>query len=160
MKKLLVAVVVLLPQLAMLPLWYMQVDRPIYAYSAWLPTCQILYDGLIGPFLIGIYGVWEIIQKNESAWKVSTFCLLLTMLVVFTGYANWGLSTGCFLEPDNETVLLLFFQIIVAVAIIGLLLIPSFAVRGLDRLFSRKRKWLKESVETKGKGGGPASSNF
>jgi hypothetical protein len=140
MKKLLVTVAILLPQFAMLPLWYMRSNMSIFELSAGLPTCQLLYNGLIGPFLIGIYGGWEIIQKNESAWKVLMLCLLLTILVEFTGYANWGLSTGLFWEPDNETVLLQFIASVVAVIIIGLLLIPSFAVRGLDRLFSRKRK--------------------
>lgn len=134
MRKLLVTVAILLPQLALLLFW-------IYARSSmWLPLWQMFYNALIGPFLVGIYGGWEIIQKNESAWKVLLFCLLLTILVEFTGYANWGLTTGLFWQPDNETSMIQFFECVAAVIIIGLLLIPSFAIRGLDRLFLRRRK--------------------
>ncbi|MEI7850959.1 MAG: hypothetical protein WCH86_03925 [Kiritimatiellales bacterium] len=123
MKKLLVTAAVLLPQLALLLFW-------IYARSSiWLPLWQMSYNALIGPFLIGIYGGWEIIQKNESAWKVTLFCLLLIMLIEFTGYANWGLSTGLFFKPDTETLMLQFFECVAAVITTGFLLILFFAVR-------------------------------
>lgn len=141
MKKLPALVAILLPHFVMTPFWYAET----YEYSSWLPVCQMFYSGLIGPLVIGIYGNWEIIRKKEPVWEVSIFCLSLAILGVFTGYANWGLSTGYFLKPDGETVMLVIFESTVAVITTGLLLVVGLWKRKRGQSYKLINRTLADS---------------
>lgn len=109
------AAIILVPSLLMTPFWY-------FSPHDWLPLCQMFYGAFIGPLLVGICGIWLVTYRKEF-WKVALFCLAIDISTILSGYANWGLSTGYFLNPDSETVMLTLLEVKFAAIITVLVLI-------------------------------------
>ena len=117
-------VAILLPQLIMSPFWFIKA----FEMSDGLALCQMIYGCLVAPLMIGIYGIWEIANRKTPMLKTVIFCVLLVALAIFAGYANWGLSTGYFLDPDAETIQLVILEGKVAAITFALLVTPAWVM--------------------------------
>jgi len=91
-------------ELLFLPLWITaMVD---------IAPIGIFFNLIIFPALLCIFNVIMYLKGKLQSFKILYLLLpIMCVVIQLMGYFNWGVSTGRFFNPDEETVMLVKFFI-------------------------------------------------
>lgn len=122
-----------------LPLWL--ITRSLDSLSVIAPIFTIVANVVGLPVLFARLNYGLIKKNNDRAWLIFPIVAIMELLAVFLGYFNWGITCNYvnngyhenhLLNPDGETIMLVYLELFVGVAV-GLI------SAGIFYFFLRKR---------------------
>lgn len=97
-------VIVIGVELLFLPLWMTKIDV--------IAPIEIFFNLMLFPVLLCVFNSIMFLKGKMLSFKMLYLLLPIMCLVIqLMGYVNWGIATGRFFKPDEETIMLVTYFI-------------------------------------------------